>query len=307
MVECVGTFRTSFENFAHFLVFRSSLTLSLPLSTGTPSSYLLFDNGQVFTFKSQAALSFQETRRGCLRCSRRCKTATSIVQACENPGHRQEGFDTGGRGRWGKGRWECGRFVLVSCIRFAGSFVDDDGFNGVRQVYHRRANVLSYLQIFSFFICSCIPCISCMLICMSSEDILQDKPTLGSLLLYNINKSILCLIPCTTDVMEIEGQITAEPKKVSTHGRTPSRREEWRLAKGKPVKPKYVGSNRQGVPAARRKPGRSQRRRWRDSVLCPLSLYLYTFCSFLSPRLSFTILFLLVDISDKNLWHYHSI
>jgi len=73
------------------------------------------------------------------------------------------------------------------------------------------------------------------------EDVLQDKSK--------------------PDTMEIEGQSTTESPKVSTHGRTPSRREEWRLAKGKAAKPKSKGMNRQGGVAGRRKPGRSHRRR----------------------------------------------
>ncbi|KLO15643.1 hypothetical protein SCHPADRAFT_902158 [Schizopora paradoxa] len=64
-----------------------------------------------------------------------------------------------------------------------------------------------------------------------------------------------------SEVMQVEGESTAEPKKVSTHGRTPSRREEWRIAKGKAAKPKSKGMNRQGGLAGKRKPGRSHRRR----------------------------------------------
>jgi len=49
--------------------------------------------------------------------------------------------------------------------------------------------------------------------------------------------------------------------KISTHGRTPSRRDEWRMSKSMEVRPKSRGMNRQGGLAGRRKAGRSHRRR----------------------------------------------
>ena len=48
---------------------------------------------------------------------------------------------------------------------------------------------------------------------------------------------------------------------VSTHGPRGSRREEWRISKGWEARPKPRGINRQGGIAARRKAGRSKRRR----------------------------------------------
>ncbi|KAJ3810514.1 hypothetical protein F5876DRAFT_41692 [Lentinula aff. lateritia] len=50
-------------------------------------------------------------------------------------------------------------------------------------------------------------------------------------------------------------------KPISTHGPRGSRREEWRLSKGLPAQPSRNGMNRQGGVAARRKAGRSKRRR----------------------------------------------
>ncbi|KDQ29124.1 hypothetical protein PLEOSDRAFT_1075936 [Pleurotus ostreatus PC15] len=51
------------------------------------------------------------------------------------------------------------------------------------------------------------------------------------------------------------------PTRISTHGPRGSRREEWRKSKGMEPRPKRHGTNRQGVPVATRKAGRSQRRR----------------------------------------------
>ncbi|KAL7282143.1 hypothetical protein ACG7TL_003612 [Trametes sanguinea] len=50
-------------------------------------------------------------------------------------------------------------------------------------------------------------------------------------------------------------------KRISTHGPRNSRREQWRASKGLPPRPKAKGMNRQGGVAARRKAGRSHRRR----------------------------------------------
>ncbi|KAF5369825.1 hypothetical protein D9758_001258 [Tetrapyrgos nigripes] len=52
-----------------------------------------------------------------------------------------------------------------------------------------------------------------------------------------------------------------ESTRVSTHGPRGSRREEWRLSKGLSARPASKGMNRQGGIAARRKAGRSKRRR----------------------------------------------
>lgn len=59
-------------------------------------------------------------------------------------------------------------------------------------------------------------------------------------------------------------------KRVSTHGPRNSRRDEWRRSKGLPPK-KSIGMNKQGGIAAKRRAGRSHRRRWRI-VQCLISL-----------------------------------
>ncbi|GJE84627.1 hypothetical protein PsYK624_007030 [Phanerochaete sordida] len=65
--------------------------------------------------------------------------------------------------------------------------------------------------------------------------------------------------------MEVDGaapSTSTEPKRISTHGPRGSRREEWRKANGLPVRGKSTGKvNRQGLPVAKRKSGRSHRRR----------------------------------------------
>ncbi|TFK76123.1 hypothetical protein BDN72DRAFT_810153 [Pluteus cervinus] len=50
-------------------------------------------------------------------------------------------------------------------------------------------------------------------------------------------------------------------KPISTHGPRNSGREQWRASKGLVPRPKSQGMNRQGGVAARRKAGRSKRRR----------------------------------------------
>ncbi|KAK7695650.1 hypothetical protein QCA50_000286 [Cerrena zonata] len=66
------------------------------------------------------------------------------------------------------------------------------------------------------------------------------------------------------DAMELDpgaGPSTGEStKRISTHGPRNSRNEQWRLAKGLPLN-KSKGTNKQGVPVAKRKAGRSHRRR----------------------------------------------
>ncbi|CAK5263063.1 unnamed protein product [Mycena citricolor] len=65
--------------------------------------------------------------------------------------------------------------------------------------------------------------------------------------------------PTTADAdMQVDGESS---KKVSTHGPRGSRREEWRLSKGMSARPSTKGMNRQGGVSARRKAGRSKRRR----------------------------------------------
>ncbi|KAF9008689.1 hypothetical protein BDQ17DRAFT_1323263 [Cyathus striatus] len=61
-----------------------------------------------------------------------------------------------------------------------------------------------------------------------------------------------------SDVMAIDGEIQT---RISTHGPRGTRREEWRKSKGLPARPSSHGMNRQGGVAARRKAGRSKRRR----------------------------------------------
>ncbi|KAI0773895.1 hypothetical protein C8Q74DRAFT_792141 [Fomes fomentarius] len=66
------------------------------------------------------------------------------------------------------------------------------------------------------------------------------------------------------DAMDLDSGAAAgneSSSRISTHGPRGSRREQWRLSKGMPARPKTKGMNRQGGLAARRKAGRSQRRR----------------------------------------------
>ncbi|KAF8164974.1 hypothetical protein B0H34DRAFT_779979 [Crassisporium funariophilum] len=60
------------------------------------------------------------------------------------------------------------------------------------------------------------------------------------------------------DSMTVDGD---QPGAVSTHGPRGSRREEWRKSKGMPARATANGMNRQGGLAAKRKAGRSKRRR----------------------------------------------
>ncbi|KAJ7507561.1 hypothetical protein B0H11DRAFT_1967687 [Mycena galericulata] len=61
-----------------------------------------------------------------------------------------------------------------------------------------------------------------------------------------------------TDSMQVDAESS---KKISTHGPRGSRREDWRTSKGLTARPSPTGMNRQGGVAARRKAGRSKRRR----------------------------------------------
>ncbi|KAJ3875908.1 hypothetical protein F5051DRAFT_441995 [Lentinula edodes] len=68
----------------------------------------------------------------------------------------------------------------------------------------------------------------------------------------------------SADYMQVDDSTRLEDslsKPISTHGPRGSRREEWRLSKGLPAQPSRNGMNRQGGVAARRKAGRSKRRR----------------------------------------------
>ncbi|EKM59692.1 uncharacterized protein PHACADRAFT_250351 [Phanerochaete carnosa HHB-10118-sp] len=64
--------------------------------------------------------------------------------------------------------------------------------------------------------------------------------------------------------MEVDGAASPEStdsKRISTHGPRSSRREEWRKSKGLTVRAKSSKTNRQGLPVAKRRSGRSHRRR----------------------------------------------
>ncbi|KIY67369.1 hypothetical protein CYLTODRAFT_397307 [Cylindrobasidium torrendii FP15055 ss-10] len=52
-----------------------------------------------------------------------------------------------------------------------------------------------------------------------------------------------------------------DAEKVSTHGRTPARNDEWRAAKGMTPRARKTAVNKQGVVKGARKAGRSHRRR----------------------------------------------
>ena len=66
------------------------------------------------------------------------------------------------------------------------------------------------------------------------------------------------------DTMDLDpgaSSSTSSANKVSTHGPRNSRREQWRASKGLPARPRSRGMNRQVGVAAKRKAGRSHRRR----------------------------------------------
>ncbi|KAK7470876.1 hypothetical protein VKT23_002292 [Stygiomarasmius scandens] len=65
------------------------------------------------------------------------------------------------------------------------------------------------------------------------------------------------------DSMQLDQSPVDDEKstRISTHGPRGSRREQWRLSKGLSARPASKGMNRQGGIAARRKAGRSKRRR----------------------------------------------
>ncbi|RPD61893.1 hypothetical protein L226DRAFT_535264 [Lentinus tigrinus ALCF2SS1-7] len=67
----------------------------------------------------------------------------------------------------------------------------------------------------------------------------------------------------SADAMDLDSGAGSSPadKRISTHGPRNSRREQWRLSKGLTARPKSRGMNRQGLVAAKRKSGRSHRRR----------------------------------------------
>ncbi|EIM88246.1 uncharacterized protein STEHIDRAFT_95279 [Stereum hirsutum FP-91666 SS1] len=64
------------------------------------------------------------------------------------------------------------------------------------------------------------------------------------------------------ETMDVDGAASSSKStRVSTHGPRQSRRESWRSSKGLAPRPKARGMNRQGTVAAKRKSGRSHRRR----------------------------------------------
>ncbi|KAL0949575.1 hypothetical protein HGRIS_009624 [Hohenbuehelia grisea] len=95
--------------------------------------------------------------------------------------------------------------------------------------------------------------------------------TLGLLDSADITVDVMAALTATGFEDEAEGSgqqdtpmdadSNAAPQKVSTHGPRGSRRDDWRASKGLPVRPSRHSTNRQGVPTARRKAGRSKRRR----------------------------------------------
>jgi hypothetical protein len=68
------------------------------------------------------------------------------------------------------------------------------------------------------------------------------------------------LIP-TNNFVDVIVVDDTQSTRISTHGPRHSRREEWRTSKGMTPRPSKVAMNRQGGVAARRKAGRSKRRR----------------------------------------------
>ncbi|TCD71333.1 hypothetical protein EIP91_011104 [Steccherinum ochraceum] len=66
-----------------------------------------------------------------------------------------------------------------------------------------------------------------------------------------------------TDAMDLDGAPSgaSSSKRISTSGPRNTRREQWRTSKGMPARAPVRGMNKQGGLAARRKSGRSHRRR----------------------------------------------
>jgi len=67
--------------------------------------------------------------------------------------------------------------------------------------------------------------------------------------------------PCPADEMDPDGASLKPSQRISTHGLRGSRNEQWRISKGMTPRSKSRGMNRQGGISARRKAGRSSRRR----------------------------------------------
>ncbi|KAJ3790569.1 hypothetical protein GGU10DRAFT_340471 [Lentinula aff. detonsa] len=97
------------------------------------------------------------------------------------------------------------------------------------------------------------------------DEVLMNEPVdLDEVLVSE--PSVVSNIPEDTnaDSMQVDNITESESsssKRISTHGPRGSRREEWRLSKGLSAQPSRKGMNRQGGIGARRKAGRSKRRR----------------------------------------------
>ncbi|KAJ3803110.1 hypothetical protein GGU11DRAFT_302113 [Lentinula aff. detonsa] len=93
------------------------------------------------------------------------------------------------------------------------------------------------------------------------DEVLMNEPVdLDEVLVSE--PSVVSNIP--EDSMQVDNLTESESsssKRISTHGPRGSRREEWRLSKGLSAQPSRKGMNRQGGIGARRKAGRSKRRR----------------------------------------------
>ncbi|KAJ3998301.1 hypothetical protein F5050DRAFT_1745909 [Lentinula boryana] len=93
------------------------------------------------------------------------------------------------------------------------------------------------------------------------DEVLMNKPVDSDEVSVS-EPSVFSNIP--EDSMQIDNSPESESsssKRISTHGPRGSRREEWRLSKGLSAQPSRKGMNRQGGIGARRKAGRSKRRR----------------------------------------------
>lgn len=86
------------------------------------------------------------------------------------------------------------------------------------------------------------------------------RGTSRSVFIHQWNITCIFMYIILVDAMPVDSE--QQSGRVSTHGPRGSRREEWRKSKGLPARNAPNGMNRQGGVAARRKAGRSKRRRW---------------------------------------------
>lgn len=96
---------------------------------------------------------------------------------------------------------------------------------------------------------------------IEAEDVSPDQPTTTTTTTESLPGMHIPFPPFNYSLGADTTTMQVDEKKVSTHGPRNSRREEWRLSKGLTAFPTSKGMNRQGGLAAKRKPGRSQRRR----------------------------------------------